>query len=42
MGDIKYLTRGLRDRTKEMERIKIRERESSSDLEDIILYLLKA
>ena len=36
------MTRGLRDRTKEMERIKIRERESSSDLEDIILYLLKA
>ena len=31
----------LRDRTKYMERIKIRERETSSDLEDMRLYLLE-
>ena len=35
------MTRDLRDITKEMERIKIRERETSSDLEETILYLLE-
>ena len=36
------MTRDLRDRTKEMDRINIRDRETSSDLEEIILYLLEA
>ena len=39
MGDVEYLTRELRGRIKEMERIKIRERETSSNLEDTRLYL---
>ena len=36
------MTRDLRDRTKDMKRIKIRERETSSDLEETIFYLLEA
>ena len=39
-GDVDDLTRDLKDRTEEMERIKVRERETSSDLEDTILYLM--
>ena len=42
MGDVKGFTRDLRDRTKELGRIKIREKEISSDLEETILYLLEA
>ena len=40
--DVEDFTRDLRDSTKEMERIKIREREISSNLEEKILYLLEA
>ena len=40
--DVEDFTRDLRDSTKEMERIKIREREISSNLEETILYLLEA
>ena len=36
------MTRDLRDMIEEMERIKIRERETSSDLEETRLYLLEA
>ena len=36
------MTRYLRDRTKEMDRIKIREKETSSELEGKILYLQEA
>ena len=42
LGDVKDLTRDLRDRTEEMERIKIREMETSSKLEGTRLDLLKA
>ena len=42
LGDVTYLTRDLMERTKDMDRINIRDRETSSDLEDIILYLLEA
>ena len=35
------MTRHLQDRTEEMERIKIRERDTYSDLEDTIMFLLK-
>ena len=41
-GDIKYLTRDLRDNTKEIDRIKVREKDISSDLEGTILDLLEA
>ena len=42
LGDVVYLTRDLRDRTKEMGSIKMRERETSSDLVETRLYLLEA
>ena len=42
LGDIKYLTRDLRDNTKEIDRIKVREKDISSDLEGTILDLLEA
>ena len=35
------MTRDLRDRTGVMERIKIRERETSSNLKEMRLYLLE-
>ena len=41
LGDVKYLMIDLRDSTKEMERIKIREMETSSELEGRMLDLLE-
>ena len=41
LGDVNNLTRDLRESTKEMERINIREREAYSDMEGLILNLLE-
>ena len=41
LGGVEYLMRGLRDRTGDMERINITEREISSELEGTILELLE-
>ena len=42
LGDVGDLTRDLRGRTKEMKIIKIKERETYSEIEEMILYLLEA
>ena len=42
MGDVKDLARDLRDSTKEIERINIREMETSSELKGTRLDLLEA
>ena len=42
LGDVKDLTRDLRDSTNEIERINIREMDTSSDMEGEILDLLEA
>ena len=41
LGNVKDLTRYLRNRTKDMERIKTREIDTSSDMEEKILDLLE-
>ena len=41
LGDINYLTRYLRERTKDMEMTNIRDRETLSDMEGGRLYLLE-
>ena len=40
LGDVKDLTRYFRDRTEDMERINIRDMETSSDLKGERFYLL--